>query len=94
MGHGVIQEDYSTHSFRLGGFSVLSDGDVNPEFLKKSAHHMRWESTVSYINPSLPKALRANDLLAGNDPSEVWGYQYSGNSKSFVLFFPENSIKI
>ena len=83
---GVTPEDYSTHSFRLGGISVLSDGDVHPAFVQKNAHHKTWDSTVNYINLSLSKALRASDLLEGNDPSEGWGSQYSGNPKSFALF--------
>ena len=91
---GLTLEDYSTHSFRLGGISVLSDGDVHPAFVQKNDHHERWDSTVNYINPSLPKALRASDLLAGNDPSEGWGSQYSGNPKSFATFLPKKSIKI
>ena len=36
---GVTPKDYSTHSFRLGGLSVLSNGEVNPAFLQKSARH-------------------------------------------------------
>ena len=47
-----------------------------------------------YINPSLPKALRANDLLSGNNPQEGWGSQYSGNPRSFSLFLPTKAIKI
>ena len=47
-----------------------------------------------YINPSLSKALRANDLLSGNDPSEGWGSQYTGNPRSLSLFLPTNAIKI
>ena len=38
---GVSPEDNSTHSFRLGGLSVLADGEVNPAFLQKSARHKR-----------------------------------------------------
>ena len=49
---------------------------------------------MTYIDPSLPKALRANDLLSGNDPSEGWGSQYLGNPRSFSLFLPTNSIKV
>ena len=36
---GVTPEDYFTYSFRLGGLSFLSDDDVNPAFLQKSADH-------------------------------------------------------
>ena len=48
---------------------------------------------MTYINASLSKALKANDLLSGNDPSEGWGSQYSGNPRSLSLFLPEKSIK-
>ena len=34
---GVYPEDYSTHSFRQGGLSVLADGDMHPAFIQKSA---------------------------------------------------------
>ena len=47
-----------------------------------------------YINPSLSKALRAKDLLSGNDLSEGWGSQYTGNPRSLSLFLPTNAIKI
>ena len=30
-------EDYSTHSFRKGGLSVLADGEMHPAFIQKSA---------------------------------------------------------
>ena len=73
---------------------MLADGDMHPAFIQKSARHKRWESSMIYINPSLPKALRANDLLSGNNPSEGWGSQYSGNPRSFSLFLPTNSIKV
>ena len=47
-----------------------------------------------YINPSLPKALRANNLLSGNEPSKGWCSQYLGNPRSLSLFLPTNAIKI
>ena len=50
---GVSPEDYSTHSFRLGGLSVLADGEVHPAFLQKSAQHKRWELSVTYIDSPL-----------------------------------------
>ena len=46
-----------------------------------------------YIDASLPKALKANDLLSGNEPSEGWGSQYSGNPRSLSHFLPKKSIK-
>ena len=48
---------------------------------------------MTYIEASLQKALKANDLLLGNDPSEGWGSQYSGNPKSLSCFLPERFIK-
>ena len=33
---GVFPEDYSTHSFRQGGLSVLADGDMHPALIQKS----------------------------------------------------------
>ena len=48
---------------------------------------------MTYIEASLPKALKANNLLSGNDPSEGWGSQYSGNPKSLSRFLPEKFIK-
>ena len=53
----------------------------------------RWESLALYIDTSLSKALKANNLLLGNDPSEGWGFQYSGNPKSLSRFLPEKFIK-
>ena len=32
---GVSPEDYSTHSFRLGGLNVFADGEIHPVFIKK-----------------------------------------------------------
>ena len=90
---GAYPEDYSTHSFRKGGLSVLADGEMHPAFIQKSVHHKWWESSVTYIDPSLPKALRANDLLSGKDLSESWGSQYSGNPRSLSIFLPQKSIK-
>ena len=40
---GVFLEDFSTHSFRQGGLSVLADGEVHPVFIQKSARHKQWE---------------------------------------------------
>ena len=72
---------------------MLADGEIHPAFIQKSAHHKRWQSSVTYIEASLRKALKANDLLLGNDPSEGWGSQYSGNPKSLSRFLPERFIK-
>ena len=46
-GLGVFPQDYSTHSFRKGGLSVLgADFTVSPAFVQKSARHKHWASTV------------------------------------------------
>ena len=90
---GVYPADYSTHSFRKGSLSMLADGEMHPAFIQKSACHKKWESSVTYIDTSLSKAWKANDLLSGNDPSEGWGFRYSGNPKSLSCFLPEKFIK-
>ena len=72
---------------------MLADGEMHPAFIQKSVRHKQWESSVTYIDPSLPKALRANDLLSGNNLSEGWGSQYLGNPKSLSRFLPEKLIK-
>ena len=48
---------------------------------------------MTYIEASLSKALKANDLLSGTDPSEGWGSRYSGNPKSLSRFLPEKFIR-
>ena len=72
---------------------MLADGEMHPAFIQKSARHKRWESSSLYIDASLSKALKANNLLSGNNPSEGWGSQYSGNPKSLSRFLPEKFIK-
>ena len=72
---------------------MLADGDMQPAFIQKSARHKSWESSVTYIEASLSKALKANDLLSGTNPSEGWGYRYSGNPKSLSRFLPEKFIE-
>ena len=72
---------------------MLADREMHPAFIQKSARHQRWESSVTYIDASLPKALKAKDLLSGNDPSEGWSSQYSGNLRSLSCFLPEKSIE-
>ena len=52
---------------------MLADGGMHPVFIQKSARHKSRESSVPYIETSLSKALKANDLLLGNDLSEGWG---------------------
>ena len=70
---GVSAVDYSTHSFRRGGLSILGDSEMHPSYIQNSARHKCGESSVTYIKPSLSKALQANDLLSGNNPEEGWG---------------------
>ena len=90
---GVYPADYSTHSFRKGSLSMLADGEMHPAFIQKAARHKQAESSVSYIEASLSNALKANNFLSGNDPSEGWGSQYSGNPNSLSRFLPEKFIK-
>ena len=90
---GVSAVDYSTHSVRRGGLSTLVDGEIHPSYIQNSARHKHWELSVTYIKPSLSKALRAHNLLSGNNPGEGWGSRYSGNSRSLAPFLPKQSIK-
>ena len=48
---------------------------------------------MTYIKASLRKALKANNLLSGNNPSEGLGSQYSGNPKSLSRFLPDRFTK-
>ena len=44
---GVNREDYGTHSFHIGGLSVLgNDGSVSPAFIQKSAQHIHLSSNM------------------------------------------------
>merc|ERR1711873_169978 len=90
---GLSPGDYSTHSFRKGGLSMLADGDMHPVYIQKSARHIRIESSVPYIESSLYKALKANDLLSGTEPAEGWSSRYSGNKKSLSSFLTKKFIK-
>merc|ERR1711867_349095 len=55
---------------------------MHPAYIQKAARHKRGDSSVTYIESSLSKALKANDLLSGNYPSEGWSSRYSGNPRS------------
>ena len=66
---------------------------MHSAYIQKAARHKRAETSVTYIEASLSKALRANDLLSGNNPSEGWGSRYSGNPRSLSRFLPEKLIK-
>ena len=72
---------------------MLADGGMHPVYIKNSAQHKGMEFSVPYIEASLSKALRANNLLSGNNPAEGWSSQYSGNPKSLSRFLPEKFIK-
>ena len=72
---------------------MLADGDMHPAYIQKAARHKRAVSSVTYIEASLSKALKANDLLSGNNPSEVWGSHYSENPRSLSRFLLEKCVK-
>ena len=72
---------------------MLAEGDMHPVYIQKSARHKRIESSVPYIESSLYKALKANDLLSGTEPAEGWGSRYSGNKKSLSRFLTKKFIK-
>ena len=77
---GVLPEDYGTHSFRIGGSSVMgADQTVSPVFIQKNMRHKNIQSTLNYIRPSLGQALRANDILCGNDAGEGCDTRFTGN---------------
>ena len=77
----VNREDYGTHSFRIGGLSVLgNDGSVSPAFIQKSARHKHLSSTMRYIRRTLKSALRASDILFGNDPNKGWSERFTGRA--------------
>merc|ERR1712089_81883 len=43
---GVLPEDYGTHSFRIGGSSVMgADQIVSPVFIQKNMRHKNIQST-------------------------------------------------
>ena len=68
---GVNNEDYGTHSFRIGGLSILgNDSSVCPAFIQKSVRHKRLSSTMGYICPDMRTTLKASDILCGNNPKE------------------------
>ena len=51
---GVLPEDFGTHSFRIGGASVMgADFTVIPVFIQKSLRHKKFESTLNYLHLSL-----------------------------------------
>ncbi len=91
---GVLPEDYGTHSFRIGGSSVMgADQTVSPVFIQKNMRHKNIQSTLNYIRPSLGQALRANDILCGNDAGEGWDARFTGNKRSLQPHLPQTCIK-
>ena len=66
---------------------------MHPAYIQKAARHKCAESSVTYIEASLSKALKANDLLSGINPSEGWGSRYSSNIRFLSRFLPEKFIK-
>ena len=80
---GVLSEDYGTHSFRIGGASVLgADSSVSPVFIQKNLRHKNIQSTLNYIRPSLGQALHANDILCGNTAGDGWDVRFTGKKSS------------
>ena len=91
---GVLPEDYSTHSFRIGGASVLgADNTVSPVFIQKNMRHKQIQSTLNYIRPSLGQALHANDILCGNSAGDGWDVRFTGNKSSLQPHLPQTCIK-
>ena len=72
---------------------MLAIGEMPPSFIQKASRHKRQESQVTYIDSSLLKALKARDLLLGNNPLEGWGSNFLGNPQSLSRFLPEKLIK-
>ena len=65
---GVLPWDYSTHSFRIGGLSIMNaDEVVTPTFTKKNAPQKRIDSTLNYCHSTMGEALQASNVLSGND---------------------------
>ena len=91
---GVLPEDYGTHSFRIGGSSVMgADQTVSPVFIQKNMRHKNIQSTLNYIRPSLGQALRANDILCGNEAGDGWDARFTGNKRSLQPHLPKTCIK-
>merc|ERR1712089_47195 len=91
---GVLPEDYGTHSFRIVGSSVMeADQTVSPVFIQKNMRHKNIQSTLNYIRLSLGQALRANDILCGNDAGDGWDARFTGNKRSLQPRLPQTCIK-
>ena len=91
---GVTAEDFGTHSFRIGGLSVLgNDGQVQPAFIQKSARHKHLNSTTRYIQPSLKSSLAMSDILCGNDPNKGWSERFTGRKHTTIPFLNPLQVK-
>ena len=91
---GVYPADYSTHSFRKGSLSMLADGKMHPAFIQKSACHKRWESSVTYIEASLPKALKATIFCRVTICQRVGALNIQEILSRFLVFYQKSSLKI
>merc|ERR1712030_96551 len=90
---GVTAGDFGTHSFRIGGLSVLgNDGQVQPAFVQKSERHKNLNSTMHYIQPSLKSSLAMSDILCGNDPKMGWTERFTGRRHTQIPFL--NSLQV
>ena len=70
-----------------------ADQTVSPVFIQKNMRHKNIQSTLNYIRPSLGQALRANDILCGNDAGEGWDARFTGNKRSLQPHLPQTCIK-
>ena len=70
-----------------------ADQTVSPVFIQKNMRHKNIQSTLNYIQPSLGQALRANDILCGNDAGEGWDARFTGNKRSLQPHLPQTCIK-
>ena len=91
---GVTAGDFGTHSFRIGGLSVLgNDGQVQPAFVQKSARHKHLNSTMRYIRPSLKSSLQMSDVLCGNDPDKGWTEKFTGRRHTQIPFLNHTQVR-
>ena len=70
-----------------------ADQTVSPVFIQKNIRHKNIQSTLNYIRRSLGQALRANDILCGNDAGEDWDARFTGNKRSLQPHLPQTCIK-
>ena len=70
-----------------------ADQTVSPVFIQKNMRHKNIQSTLNYIRPSLGQALRANDILCGNDAGDGWDTRFTSNKRSLQPHLPQTCIK-